>query len=307
MFCLCMGRFGNQIDHLLGGLALARKLQRTVVLPPIIHYPSAGSGRGIRLQPFDELFQLEAVQAEQPAVTMETFMATRAAEVWPPAQRLSHCYQRRGSPPLDCHVKSGTPPKDFWDHYGITFAGSAHAEVLYYSTPAQWEQAFPRAQHRVLAPATSPGPYPVEASVRPLQRLLQWQPAITQRARAFLDGRGLGGFDGRGQPVGSGLAFVATHLRVGSDFERACEHGVGRPAYMSSPQCPSVASVTQDVCFPSIDHIVKTLKRALKTAGAKTLFVGTDDPDIVPKLKKRLGYGGRGWEGVFEVGRESSS
>jgi hypothetical protein len=54
MYCPCMGRFGNQMDHFLGALRAAHTLNRTLILPHVIEY----SGRNRRFPRFDELFQV---------------------------------------------------------------------------------------------------------------------------------------------------------------------------------------------------------------------------------------------------------
>ena len=80
-----MGRFGNQADQFLGALAFAQGLNRTLVLPPWIVYPSSRPGTSLKI-PFDEWFRVDHVQEYHRAITMEDFMREFAPRVWPPGE-----------------------------------------------------------------------------------------------------------------------------------------------------------------------------------------------------------------------------
>lgn len=58
----------------------------------------------------------------------------------------------------------------------------------------------------------------------------------------------------------------------------------------AAPQCfgyrQEHGQPTKEMCLPSDDAIVKQVKRAVKRAGAKHVFIGTDSRDLIDKMSK---------------------
>jgi len=74
---------------------------------------------------------------------------------------------------------------------------------------------------------------------------------------------------------------------------KACEHAVERRDFMESSQCledlPSTATITQELCLPSREGIIRHIASTSKQSGIKNVFVASDiDPDIA-YLQRKLG------------------
>ncbi|KAJ8306354.1 hypothetical protein KUTeg_016899 [Tegillarca granosa] len=103
IFCLCMGRFGNQAEHFLGGLAFAKKIDRTLILPPFRTY-SFPLQKNV---PFDEWFKVDAIKEYHRVILADDFMKHLAPAHWPPGNRTGFCY---GAPGNDCKMKEDKFP-----------------------------------------------------------------------------------------------------------------------------------------------------------------------------------------------------
>ena len=89
---------------------------------------------------------------------------------------------------------------------------------------------------------------------------------------------------------------VATHLRAGSDWVKACKHAVGRDTYMASPQCSeemrrhNMSTISLELCLPTVNvgSVASDLqtaaeqakKRSEKKGGRVVLIVATDVPGL---------------------------
>ena len=160
LFCLCMGRFGNQAEHLLGSMAFAKTLNRTLVIPPFISYPP--NHAKIELTPFTDLFQLGPVKSYHRAITMEDFFK-HFGDRWPAGAREGQCFSHEQSQKT-CRHKEGNPFGPFWDHFKVVFDSFRPYALSHGAdqrTARSWEATFPVSTVQLsLSLALFPSPHP---------------------------------------------------------------------------------------------------------------------------------------------------
>jgi len=282
VYCPCMGRFGNQADQFLGSLAFAKGLNRTLVLPPWVVYPSHKIGDSDRV-PFDDWFLVKPLQAYHNVITMEKFMKDIAPTVWPPGQRIGFCYSMDKQ---KCRMKEGNPFGPFWDHFNINFDDYREHAGLLWDTEQEWakkgwNKRFPVSDYPVIALMGAPGSFPVEERHRWLQKYVRWSAKIEKLAKEFI------------KSVLNNESFVGIHLRNGIDFERACEHikDSRTTSFFASPQCipeGSKRKLNYDMCLPPKKQILKKVKKIVKKTKAKRVFVATDNDPMIRELTEAL-------------------
>lgn len=281
VYCPCMGRFGNQADQFLGSLSFAKGLNRTLVLPPWIVYPSYKIGGSERV-PFDEWFLVKPLEAYHNVITMEKFMKDIAPSVWPPGQRIGFCYSFTGH---KCRMKEGNPFGPFWDHFNINFDDYREHTGMLWDTESEhnrqaWLERFPASEYPVIALMGAPGEFPVREHNWWLQKFVHWSKKIKKKAKEFI------------KSVLNNEPFVGIHLRNGVDFERACEHvkDPRQTSFFASPQCIREGSkkLTYEMCFPPKKEILKKVKKVVKKIRAKRVFVATDHDPMLKDLSQAL-------------------
>jgi len=265
-----MGRIGNQMEHFLGGLAFAKAIDRTLVLPPFRTFMNV---------PFTDYYEFSPLTKYHRVITAEDFMQHIAPEVWPPGKRIGFCWTNPHSKePPNCRMKEGSPFGPFWDGLGVNFDDYVY-HTFAYSSPSNWVDNYPATQYPVIALKGAPASFPMKSHHRHLQSYLQFTPTITQPADQYI------------QQNFPGKTYVGIHLRNGPDWENACSAAAGRAEYMASPQCldESADSVTQDLCLPSLKIILNTVQHAVNKIGASVVYVATDRHPLVTQLQSQLG------------------
>jgi peptide-O-fucosyltransferase len=270
LFCLCMGRMGNQIDHLLGGMAFAEALNRTLILPPFRTY------RNVR---FTEWFRFEPIASHQKAVLAEDFMEYLAPTYWPPGKRLGFCWLPPDTTQTDCKMKEGNPFGPFWDGLGVDFDGSIVYHLSYHTHDLpEWNKRYPPSKYPILAFRGAPASFPVQRQHRELQRHLVFSSRIQDEAHKYIETH----FDGQ--------KFVGLHLRNGADWANACKGAQGVRSYMSSLQCLETTSglITSDLCYPPTSEVLRLTKHVVTLSKAKIVFVATDQNPLIEEIEQHL-------------------
>ncbi|KAL4235589.1 GDP-fucose protein O-fucosyltransferase 1 [Mactra antiquata] len=265
IFCLCMGRFGNQAEHFLGGLAFAKSVDRTLLLPPWRTY------KNVR---FTDWFRFEPLTEYHRVIVAEDFMEYLADEVWPVGNRTGFCFSYNE----ECEMKNGNPFGPFWDGLNIDFDSSVGHQMSY-SDVKGWKERFPADKYPVVALKGAPAPFPMKAEHRVLAKYMQWSDDIIEQGEKYI------------QDNFPGKKYIGMHLRNGVDWENACKHAPGQSSYMASTQCFSATSgrkITEDICLPSKEVVLSLLDKVIKETDARVIYVATDKNPLIKEISERF-------------------
>lgn len=290
IYCPCMGRFGNQAEQLLGSLLFAKSLNRTLVLPPFIHY---GYNHTPELIPFENVIAIDPIKDYHNVVTLTDFMRHHATDLWPSGNRIFFCYSARNIDAETCDALKGQPYEKFWSTFNISEDGAIFYKPLStsYHHIEGWKSKFPPTSHRILAFVGAPSSFPAYKDAIRLQRHIRISDDIKLRA---LDFKRTKGFDGK--------PFLSMHIRHGSDWKKACQllkSSGGLNQFFSSAQCTGYDSISQtrleyETCLPSYETISQKLNQSLDVFKAQEkceinhVHIATDhdDPTMWKYLKE---------------------
>ncbi|RNA29388.1 GDP-fucose O-fucosyltransferase 1 [Brachionus plicatilis] len=266
-FCLCMGRFGNQADHLLGSMSFAKHLNRTLVVPPFRTYKNV---------PFDEWFKLEDLEKYHRIISAEDFMKFIAPEYWTEKDRIGFCWSYE--PNQECKLKDGNPMENFWTELGVDRFPKSVNFILSFNDYEQWRIQFPASKYPVLAFRGAPASYPVKKQDRPNQKYLVWSNKIDEETQYLI------------KKYFNEEKFVGIHLRNGIDWLNACQHVEQYDTYMSSPQCLDGTNVklNKNLCFPSNELILEKLDDVLikkLNRTVKNIYIATDKNPMIHEIR----------------------
>lgn len=277
VYCPCMGRFGNQAEQLLGTLQFGKAINRTIVLPPFIHYVD----REVQFIPFTDYIDIEPIREFHSVITLNEFLKSVAPIRWKEGQRRIFCYSgRSGVRGEDCNPMDGNPYSPFWRQaVGI----SDFKESIFYSPLTttklyanEWMQRYKK--YPVIAFVGSPSSFPTNPEAIQLQKHIKFSETAKRKAADYMASRNF--------PPGP---YVGVHLRHGTDWRNACNLLIEHPMsqLFSSHQChKSQSHLPHDLCLHSEEQIVHDLLTVWHETNISTIYVATDDDDH--ELWKRL-------------------
>lgn len=275
LFCLCMGRMGNQIAHFLGGLAVAKAINRTLVLPPFRTYKNI---------PFDHWYDASAIAEYHRVILADDFLQQFGGTKWPQEKRTALCFAFPSKEEQPCRIE-GNPFVNFWQELGITFDKFENFylpfSVRTEKDSAQWLERFPPGEYPLLALRGSPSSFPIAPEHISLHRYLRWSKAVAGERDSLI---------ARDLP----RPFVAIHIRNAPDFDTACQ-GLDNfgSRFMASPQCLGYngehGKLSRDLCYPPGKEIVRRAARAVRKLRAASLFVATADKPMLKELQAAVG------------------
>ncbi|VIO89526.1 GDP-fucose protein O-fucosyltransferase 1 precursor, putative [Brugia malayi] len=289
VYCPCMGRFGNQMEHFLGMLAFAKALNRTLVLPPFVEYYH--ERKQAIMADFDKYFLVKPLRNFHKMIVMREFIKKIAPDVWPLSERKAFCWQPRQSiydrkKPSGCHAKEGNPFGPFWDYSNISFVDDVYyasdfSEAHFIdsvSVRKKWEERFPVDRYPVLSFISAPVAFPARTDHHHLQRYLRWSEPIVTEANKFIA-------ESLEKP------FIGIHLRNDIDWKNLCHmvHENETEKLFGSAICTGRnGKLTAEMCLPSLETIIKDVTKEVLKLKVRSIFVSSDRNHYIDELKQGL-------------------
>ncbi|OZC10945.1 hypothetical protein X798_02089 [Onchocerca flexuosa] len=289
VYCPCMGRFGNQMEHFLGVLAFAKALNRTLVLPPFVEY-YPGKKQAIMVD-FDKYFLVEPLRNFHKMIVMRDFIEEIAPNIWPLDKRKAFCWQPRQSifdtsKSSGCHAKEGNPFGPFWDYSNVTFIGDVYyasnfPEAHFISSASvrkKWNEKFPADRYPVLSFISAPVAFPALMDHHHLQRHLHWSRAIVIEANKYVT-------ESLERP------FIGIHLRNDADWENLCrmvQKDKIEKLFGSAICTGNSNKLTIEMCLPSLETIIKDVVKKASDLKVRSVFVSSDRNHYIDELKQEL-------------------
>ncbi len=271
-----MDAFGEQVERLLGAMAFAQALDRTLVLPRF--------HMGNKFREFSEYFRLDEMAKYHRVIEAGAFMEKIAPFIWPRGSRTIFCRNPTRDNPKECRMWWPC-----WKDLDITeFDNHVLTPLGYTEDDADtWEGRFPADEYPVIALTLSPGNLPVLSTHRKYQKFLQFNEAIIEPGRKYIEEN----FPGE--------KFVGIHLRNGPEWSNICTgylpvEGQTLEKMLASPQCTDLQKglkVKLGMCLPSEEEIKDQVTKIVKKTKATAVFVATNQFSMTSQLGKALGSG----------------